>query len=206
MSLNAATEDFLSLRLVHMIDLRHTLAVLSSRMPWQQIEASVAHLFSGKVRAGKKLPGVDLFGEQIQTAAVKSNSGRPRVPCAIFLHDIQRGDVQIDPRRTFRDYLTDYKAQAKNKEIAAIVACLSIEKAKLSALMNTHVTAAILNEFGRFDDLRETVDQQKAKADFEGLEGTTLSMGRVNVKAAKLLSDFLLQGGLQGIELKKTGK
>jgi len=80
MPIDAATEDFFRLRLDHMIDLRHALAVLSSRMPWQQIEASVAHLFSGKVRAGKKLSGIDLFGEQIQMAAVKSNAGRPRVP------------------------------------------------------------------------------------------------------------------------------
>ncbi len=80
MPIDAATEDFFRLRLDHMIDLRHSLAVLSSRMPWQQIEASVAHLFSGKVRAGKKLSGIDLFGEQIQMSAVKSNAGRPRVP------------------------------------------------------------------------------------------------------------------------------
>jgi transposase, IS5 family len=80
MPIDAATEDFFRLRLDHMIDLRHSLAVLSSRMPWQQIEASVAHLFSGKVHSGKKLPGIDLFGEQIQMSAVKSNAGRPRVP------------------------------------------------------------------------------------------------------------------------------
>jgi len=63
--IDAATEDFFRLRLDHMIDLRHSLAVLSSRMPWQQIEASVSHIFSNKARAGKKLPGIDLFGEQI---------------------------------------------------------------------------------------------------------------------------------------------
>jgi IS5 family transposase len=80
MLMDAATEDFFRLRLDHMIDLRHSLAVLSSRMPWQQIEASVSHIFSGKVRAGKKLPGIDLFGEQVQMAPVKSNAGRPRVP------------------------------------------------------------------------------------------------------------------------------
>jgi transposase, IS5 family len=80
MPIDAATEDFFRLRLDHMIDLRHSLAVLSSRMPWQQIEASVAHLFSGKVRAGKKLSGIDLFGEQVQMSAVKSHAGRPRVP------------------------------------------------------------------------------------------------------------------------------
>ena len=33
----------------------------------------------------------------------------------IFLHDIQRGDVEIEPGRTFRDYLTDYQARAKSK-------------------------------------------------------------------------------------------
>jgi type I restriction enzyme R subunit len=66
--------------------------------------------------------------------------------------------------------------------------------------MNTHVTPANLNEFGRFDDLRETVDPQKAKTCFEGLEGATLAMFRVKIKAANLLRDFLLRGG---VELKK---
>jgi IS5 family transposase len=80
MLMDIASEDFFRLRLDHMIDLRHALAVLASRMPWQQMEASVSHLFSGKLRAGKKLPGMDLFGEQIQMTAVKSHAGRPRVP------------------------------------------------------------------------------------------------------------------------------
>ncbi|MDD2744598.1 MAG: hypothetical protein PHV02_20250 [Rhodocyclaceae bacterium] len=119
----------------------------------------------------------------------------------IFLHDIQRGDMQIDPSRTFRDYLTDYKTQAKNKEIATIVSYLGLDQAKLIALMNTHVTEANHNEYGRFDDLRETVDQQKAKAYFEGLEGKSLPMFRVNIKASNLLRDFLLRGG---IDLKKA--
>lgn len=46
----------------------------------------------------------------------------------------------------------------------------------------------------RFDDLRQTVNQQRAKAYFEGLEGKPLPMFRVHIKAAKLLSDFLLPG------------
>ncbi|MGP8439100.1 type I restriction endonuclease subunit R, EcoR124 family [Paraburkholderia fungorum] len=119
----------------------------------------------------------------------------------IFLHDVQRGDVQIDPDRTFRDYLTDYKAESQSKKVAAIVSCLGVDQAKLIALMNTSVTEANLNEYGRFDDLRQTVDQQKAKAYFEGLEGKSLPMFRVNIKAAKLLNNFLLQGG---IDLEKT--
>ena len=114
----------------------------------------------------------------------------------IFLRDIQRGDAPIDLGRTFGDYLADYKTQAKNKEIAALVSYLGIDQAKLIALMNTHLTQANINEYGRFDDLRATVDQQKAKAYFDGLEGKALPMLRVNIKAANLLKNFLLPGGL----------
>ncbi|WP_226462298.1 transposase [Hydrogenophaga taeniospiralis] len=77
---DAATEDFFRARLDHMIDLRHPLVVLASRMPWQQIEASVAHLFSRKARAGQAMPDLDLFGEAVQSVDRKSNAGRPRVP------------------------------------------------------------------------------------------------------------------------------
>lgn len=112
----------------------------------------------------------------------------------IFLHDIQRGDVQIDPQRTFRDYLAVYQANAKNQEIDTLVALLGVDKGKLVALLNTHVTPANLNEFGRFDALRKTVDPQKAKAYFEGMEGAMLPMFRVNARADKLLQDFIAQG------------
>ena len=77
---DAATEDFFRARLDHMIDLRHSLAVLASRMPWQQIEASVAHLFSRKAHAGQAMPDLDLFGEAPAPVGRKSNAGRPRVP------------------------------------------------------------------------------------------------------------------------------
>ena len=75
-----ATDDFFRSRIDHMIDLRHSLAVLASRMPWQEIEARVAQVFSRKGRAGVAMPDLDLFGEQVQRAPVASNAGRPRVP------------------------------------------------------------------------------------------------------------------------------
>lgn len=46
----------------------------------------------------------------------------------------------------------------------------------------------------RFDDLRQTVNQQKAKAFFESLEGKLPPLSCVHIKASKLLSDFLLPG------------
>ena len=104
--------------------------------------------------------------------------------------------MQIDAKRTFRDYLAVYQATAKNREIDTLVARLGVDRVKLVALMNTHVTEANLNEFGRFDDLKATIDQQKAKTYFEGLEGKALPLFRVNIRTAKLLEDFIIQGGV----------
>lgn len=115
----------------------------------------------------------------------------------IFLHDIQRGDVQIDSDRTFRDYLTDYQAKAKDHEIEAIVNVLGVDKAKLSALMATTITDANINEYGRFDDLKATIDKLKAKVYFESLEGEKLPPFKVNIKSAQLLRDFIIQGGFE---------
>ncbi|MFL9895969.1 type I restriction endonuclease subunit R [Paraburkholderia sp. RL17-381-BIF-C] len=113
----------------------------------------------------------------------------------IFLRDVQRGDITVDPKCSFRDYLMDYKAQAKNAEVNGIVQCLGVDAGKLLALMNTQTTDANLNEYGRFDALKATIDKQKAKAYFEALEGTPVPLFRVNIRAEGLLRKFILDGG-----------
>lgn len=115
----------------------------------------------------------------------------------IFLHDIQRGDVSIDPSRTFRDYLTDYLAKAKTHEIDVLVDTLGVDREKIASLMNTNVTDANINDYGRFDDLKATVDKQKAKSYFEGLEGKSLPPFRINIKTDQLLRDFIIKGGFE---------
>ena len=42
-------DDFFRNRLDQMIDLRHPLAVLANRMPWQEIEASLAQRWARQV-------------------------------------------------------------------------------------------------------------------------------------------------------------
>ncbi len=62
------TDDIFRARLDQMIDLRHPLAVLASRMPWGQIESALAPAFSRKNRAGQKMSGTDLFGTTLEIA------------------------------------------------------------------------------------------------------------------------------------------
>lgn len=55
LDLPMATDDFFRSRLDQMIDLRHPLAVLASKMPWCQIEEALAPVFERKTRQGKSL-------------------------------------------------------------------------------------------------------------------------------------------------------
>lgn len=115
----------------------------------------------------------------------------------IFLRDILRGDVVIDPARSFRDYLTDYQAQAKHREIETLVKRLGVDAGKLNALMNTRTTEANLNEYGRFDALLATIDKEKATVYFTALEGQNIPAFKVNIKSADLLRTFIIQGGFE---------
>ena len=84
--MNTATDDFFRSRLDQMIELRHPLAVLASRMPWQEIEASIAQCFARQVRQGKKIEDVDLFGGvSALVGGGVSNAGRPRLPLRLMI-------------------------------------------------------------------------------------------------------------------------
>lgn len=172
-----------------------------------EIDSHITEIDTGKIDADymnsrfeKYLKVLQSGNEQVKESTLaelhrsfSSLSQEEQKIAEIFLHDIQRGDVQIDGHRTFRDYIADYQAKVKNHEIDKLVALLGVDKVKIVALMNTHLTEASLNEFGRFDDLKATVDQRKAKTYLEGLEGKELPLFRVNIRIAKLLRDFVIQ-------------
>ena len=81
-----ATDDFFRARLDSMIDLRHPLAVLATRMPWATIEAALAPLLAHKDRSGRVVEDADLFGPSSQLAgAGLSNAGRPRLALRLMI-------------------------------------------------------------------------------------------------------------------------
>jgi IS5 family transposase len=81
-----ATDDFFRSRLDQMIDLKHPLAVLAQRMPWADIEASIAGCFAHENRSGKTVKESDLFGPTVAVVgAGVSNAGRPRLPIRLMV-------------------------------------------------------------------------------------------------------------------------
>jgi len=81
-----STDDFFRARLETMIDMRHPLAVLATRMPWKDIEAALVPALAHKDRAGRSIEGADLFGPTLAVAgAGVSNAGRPRLPIRLMV-------------------------------------------------------------------------------------------------------------------------
>ena len=78
--------DFFRQPLAQMIDPRHPLAVLASRLPWTQIEAALAPRFARQVRPGRAIAQDDLFGPSIQVAGGGiAAAGRPRLPVRLMV-------------------------------------------------------------------------------------------------------------------------
>ncbi len=79
------TADFFRARIDAMINLSDPLAVLATRLPWDQIEAALAPLFGRKDREGVSSAEVDLFGPSLAVAGGGlSNAGRPRLPIRLI--------------------------------------------------------------------------------------------------------------------------
>lgn len=113
----------------------------------------------------------------------------------LFLHDVERGDAALEDGMTLRDYITSYARKAKNAQVERVVEALGIDGELLATMAALDLAESNINEFGRFDDLKDSVDKARAKAFFEQKEGKTLSLFKVNTRAAALLKKFILEGG-----------
>jgi len=74
------TDDFFRARTDQMIDLRHPLAVLAQRLPWEHLEQALAPYFArdkASGGAGAVAWGPDLFGQEPVQERGASNAGRP---------------------------------------------------------------------------------------------------------------------------------
>lgn len=84
--LRMSTPDFFRSRLDQMIDLRHPLAVLATRIPWTSLETALAPCFARKDRPGEVCEEDGLFGPQVQVVgAGVAAAGRPRLPMRLLL-------------------------------------------------------------------------------------------------------------------------
>ena len=83
----------------------------------------------------------------------------------LFLHDVQSGDIKLDPNLALSDYITTYKQKDANDKVLKIIKDLGLDGDLLRTLLARKYTSENL-DLGRLNDLKETVDREKAKVYF----------------------------------------
>ena len=115
----------------------------------------------------------------------------------IFLRDIERGDVVVEQGKSLRDYVTEYQVRAKDDQIHRLSDLFGMDENLLRRLMSLKLTEANINEYGRFDQLKETVDKGKARTYFETSRGSSVPAFQVNILVDSLIRRFLFEGGFE---------
>ncbi len=176
-----------------------------------EIDGSLTEIDTGKIDSDYMNVRFDKFLRTIQQAGVDAAEKQQTLDdlhksfamltqeeqkfANIFLHDVASGTAKLENGKTFRDYITEYQCNAKNDQIRLLVAYLGLDETKLRHLMTAKMSEASINQFGRFDDLKATIDTTKAMAFFEKLDKTKSKPFQIMIKADDLLRRFILANG-----------
>lgn len=120
----------------------------------------------------------------------------------MIIHDIESGDLIIEENKSFMDYITQYATNAENAQIRKLAQAFDLDENKLRNMMTLPVSAKNLNEYGRFDDLLNSVNYENARKSLEEIYGKTIEVWEAHIEVQKILRDFILQGGFDLKSLK----
>ena len=112
----------------------------------------------------------------------------------MVIHDIQNSTLEYDEHKTIMDYISSYVSKAKNDEIVIFVEAIGINEDALRRFLAYHVNVNNIDEFGRFEKLKQEVNLDVAQKYFEKKEGHPIPRRKIHPKVDKVLRDFILYG------------
>lgn len=111
----------------------------------------------------------------------------------IILSDIQSGEFDYQDGKAFMDYILEYSQRELYENIATYSDAFGVDKAILTYLVESHFkNSSELRQYGRFDNLIKTINRSIAKTTLEKLEGLSVPLHKVIMKAKIYLEDFIL--------------
>ena len=114
----------------------------------------------------------------------------------LFLHDVQTGDVSLRSGYTLQDYIVMYSNNEKTEQIRRLCRYFGCSEEIIRELLKLNITKENINDYGRFDALKATVVKEQAQEYFTAVEGKKMPMFRVNNRVDSILTQFLLEGGM----------
>ena len=113
-----------------------------------------------------------------------------------WLHDLQAGDVILQQGKTVHDYINEYRIIERDRQLAYLHERLGLDTVLLRRILKTRVTAATINEYGRFDNLKASTDFDLAAAYFAEVTGAPVSKFKVRAMLDNLLRTYIIDGVL----------
>lgn len=109
-----------------------------------------------------------------------------------ILSDMEAGILVIEEGKTFNDYINLYSKSEKDNQIYAFVNLFGVNEDLLRKMLSQRLDNGNINQFGMFDELRDSIDYEKAQLYFEKTENKKLSKAMVKIHVGSLLRDFIL--------------
>lgn len=120
----------------------------------------------------------------------------------VILHDIQSGDLHLEAGKTIQDYISDYQLKELYGQISILHDATGLNVSMMTNILKGDVDERNINEFNRFDNLKLTLDLQKARIFVSKVEGNDVAARLVVPKVDKLLRMFILQPQMRGAIIK----
>lgn len=115
----------------------------------------------------------------------------------LILHDIQSGDLRLEPGKTIQDYINEYQLKELYEQMKTLVEATGVNLSMLKNIMSAGVTEENLDDFNRFSDLRITADNTKTKAFLEKIGGKPVASPFAMARWTRALKDFILNAEMR---------
>lgn len=106
----------------------------------------------------------------------------------MVLHDLQAGELKFDNSKTFRDYISEYEVKQENSRLNTFARLIGLDPSKLKEFLHRGYTEKNLNDYGKFQQLKDSVDKKIAAEFIEKIEGKKVTAFEVNMKIEQLLN------------------
>ena len=113
----------------------------------------------------------------------------------MVINDLENGDLLVEGDKRFMDYIVAYQERTEDDQIRGITYAFGLDEEQLRSMRHLNISESNINEYGRFNKLKESVDRKQAKGYLSEKLGTKLKPFEVSRKVDSVLRDFLLTDG-----------
>lgn len=121
----------------------------------------------------------------------------------LFLGDVKSGDAELQEGWTLQDYIAHYAVNTQKSQVEKMVSYLGCDEKMLLGFLETEVTEANIDDYGRFSALKGSIVAEQAGSYFSGITGREVTVRERNRMADEMLRKFVLSGGKDIVEPKK---